>query len=145
MARSVANAPGRDVVENARLLATAAVAMDDALITIFAPRTPTLLAAVTAIRMRRGRARPDWLPFIGLPMHPDILVPCVCRARLGAVLTAELGNGPLADADLPQLHRGAATRTVRRSRSVEEVATAGSTWRALSQSTVVARHGAEGR
>ena len=35
VARSVANAPGRDITDNARLLALAATAMDDALIAVF--------------------------------------------------------------------------------------------------------------
>src|SRR5688572_12364531 len=97
VARSVANAPGREVVENARFLATAAVAMDDALITIFdAKYTYNFWRPVTAIRNAEGDARDaGWKPFIDTPMHPEYpCAHCIVSGALGAVLEAELGNGP---------------------------------------------------
>ena len=57
MARSVAAVPGRDVTENARLLAVAAMAMDDALIAVFdAKYTYNFWRPVTAIRNAEGDA-----------------------------------------------------------------------------------------
>jgi hypothetical protein len=76
VARSVANAPGRDVIENARFFAAAAIAMDDALIAVFdAKYAYNFWRPVTAIRNAEGDARdPNWLPFIDTPMHPEY--PC---------------------------------------------------------------------
>src|SRR4029453_3897188 len=58
VARSVATAPGRDVTDNARLLAVAAMAMDDALVSLFdAKYTYNFWRPVTAIRNAEGDAR----------------------------------------------------------------------------------------
>ena len=55
IARSVATAPGRDVTDNARLLAMAAMAMDDALIAVFdAKYTYNFWRPITAIRNADG-------------------------------------------------------------------------------------------
>jgi PAP2 superfamily len=97
VARSVANVPGRDVNDNARLLALSAMAMDDALIAVFdAKYTYNFWRPVTAIRNADGDARdPGWLPFIDTPMHPEYpCAHCIVSGSLGAVLQAELGNGP---------------------------------------------------
>ena len=97
VARSVASAPGRDVIENARLFAAAAVAMDDALVAVFdAKYAYNFWRPVTAIRNADGDARdPNWLPFIDTPMHPEYpCAHCIVSGALGAVLAAEIGNGP---------------------------------------------------
>jgi hypothetical protein len=97
VARSVANAPGRDVTDNARLFAVAAMAMDDALIAVFdAKYTYNFWRPVTAIRNAEGDGRdPGWLPFIETPMHPEYpCAHCIIAATLGAVLQAEIGKGP---------------------------------------------------
>ena len=97
VARSVANSPGRDPIENARLFAAAAVAMDDALIAVFdAKYTYNFWRPVTAIRNAEGDARDaGWMPFIDTPMHPEYpCAHCIVSGALGAVLEAELGNGP---------------------------------------------------
>jgi hypothetical protein len=97
VARSVATAPGRDVTDNARLLAAAAMAMDDALIAVFdAKYTYNFWRPVTAIRNAEGDARdPGWTPFIDTPMHPEYpCAHCILSASLGAVLQAEIGAGP---------------------------------------------------
>jgi hypothetical protein len=97
VARSVATAPGREVTDNARLLAVAAMAMDDALIAVFeAKYTYNLWRPVTAIRNAEGDLRdPAWLPFIETPMHPEYpCAHCIVSASLGAVLAAEIGTGP---------------------------------------------------
>jgi hypothetical protein len=101
VARSVANAPGRDVTDNARLLAVAAMAMDDALIAVFdAKYTYNFWRPITAIR--NGHDGNDsttreagWTPFIDTPMHPEYpCAHCIVSASLGAVLDAEIGSGP---------------------------------------------------
>ena len=97
VARSVANAPGRDVTDNARLFAVAAMAMDDALIAVFdAKYTFNFWRPVTAIRNAEGDGRdPGWLPFIDTPMHPEYpCAHCIIASSLGAVLQAEIGKGP---------------------------------------------------
>jgi len=97
VARSVAGAPGRDATENARLLAVAAMAMDDALIAVFdAKYAYNLWRPITAIRNAEGDARdPGWTPFIDTPMHPEYpCAHCIVSGALGAVLAAEIGAGP---------------------------------------------------
>jgi len=97
VARSIAEAPGRDATDNARLLAVAAMAMDDALIAVFdAKYTYNLWRPVTAIRNAEGDVRdPGWTPLIDTPMHPEYpCAHCIVSASLGAVLEAEIGSGP---------------------------------------------------
>jgi PAP2 superfamily len=128
VARSVANAPGRDVVENARFLATAAIAMDDALIAVFdAKYTYNFWRPVTAIRNAEGDAQdPNWLPFIDTPMHPEYpCAHCIISGALGAVLAAELGNGPVPTLSSTSYTANGATRTwVKVGDFVQEVAVA---------------------
>jgi hypothetical protein len=100
--RSVANQPGRDVTRNARLLAVAGQAMDDALIAVFdAKYTYNFWRPITAIRNGDldGNAATErdasWLPFIDTPVHPEYpCAHCIIAATLGAVLKAEIGEGP---------------------------------------------------
>jgi hypothetical protein len=98
VARSVTAAPGRDVSDNARVLAVAAMAMDDALIAVFdAKYTYNFWRPVTAIRNAQGDAGDaGWTPFIDTPMHPEYpCAHCIVSASLGAVLEAEVGTGPV--------------------------------------------------
>ena len=114
VARSVANAPGRDVNDNARLLALAAMAMDDGLIAVFdAKYAYNFWRPVTAIRNADGDARdPGWLPFIDTPMHPEYpCAHCIVSGSLGAVLQAELGNGPVPKLSSASSTAGGAVRT----------------------------------
>src|SRR5438552_10125564 len=102
VARSVAAAPGRDVTENARLLAVAAMAMDDGLTAVFdAKYAYNLWRPITAIRNGdldgndATERDPGWTPLIDTPMHPEYpCAHCIVSASLGAVLQAELGSGP---------------------------------------------------
>jgi hypothetical protein len=97
VARSVATVPGRDVTDNARLLAVAAMAMDDALIAVFdAKYTYNFWRPITAIRNAEGDLREaGWTPFIDTPMHPEYpCAHCIVSGALGAVLAAEIGSGP---------------------------------------------------
>jgi len=114
VARSVATAPGRDVTDNARLLALAAMAMDDALIAVFdAKYAYNLWRPVTAIRNAEGDARdPGWTPFIDTPMHPEYpCAHCIVSASLGAVLQAEIGAGPAPKLSSASPTAGGAVRT----------------------------------
>ena len=97
VARSVSNASGRDITDNARFLAVAAMAMDDALIAVFdAKYTYNFWRPVTAIRNTEGAGRDaGWLPYVDTPMHPEYpCAHCIVSAALGAVLQAEIGKGP---------------------------------------------------
>ncbi len=85
--RSAATAaPGRTVAQNARLLAAASMAVDDALIAVFdAKYTYNFWRPVTAIRNDHAAGRSmvkadlGWAPFIPTPMHPEY--PCAHAYR----------------------------------------------------------------
>ena len=102
IARSVASTPGRDVTDNARLFAVAAMAMDDALIAVFdAKYTYNFWRPVTAIRNgdidgnNATERDGSWTPFVDTPMHPEYpCAHCIVSGALGAVLEAEIGPGP---------------------------------------------------
>jgi len=119
VARSVATAPGREVTDNARLFAVAAIAMDDALIAVFdAKYTYNLWRPVTAIRngdLDGNDATdrdPGWTPFIDTPMHPEYpCAHCIVAASLGAVLEAEIGSGPTPSLRSASSTAGGAVRT----------------------------------
>ena len=100
VARSVASAPGRDVTDNARLLAVAGMAMDDALIAVFdAKYAYNFWRPITAIRNGHDgndatTREPGWTPFIDTPMHPEYpCAHCIVSGSLAAVLAAEIGTG----------------------------------------------------
>jgi hypothetical protein len=119
IARSVAGAPGRDVTDNARLLAVAAMAMDDALIAVFDGKyTYNLWRPVTAIRNgdldghNATDRDPGWTPFIETPMHPEYpCAHCIVAGALGAVLAAEIGSGPAPTLSSASSTAGGAVRT----------------------------------
>jgi hypothetical protein len=100
--RSVANGPGREVTQNARLLAVAGQAMDDALIAVFdAKYHYTFWRPFTAIRNGdidgndATERDASWSPLIDTPMHPEYpCAHCIVSGALGAVLAAEIGDGP---------------------------------------------------
>ena len=79
--RSVANAPGREVTQNAHLFAAVTQAMDDAAIAILdAKYHYNFWRPITAIRNGDTDGNdaterdPSWTPFIDTPMHPEY--PC---------------------------------------------------------------------
>jgi hypothetical protein len=114
VARSVAAVPGRDATDNARLLALAAMAMDDALIAVFdAKYFYNFWRPVTAIRNTEGDLRdPAWMPFIDTPMHPEYpCAHCIVSASLGAVLESEIGSGPSPKVSSSSSTAGGAMRT----------------------------------
>ena len=103
VARAVAQQPGRDVTQNARLLAAVAMAIDDAVIAVFdAKYIYNFWRPVTAIRNGDKDSNdaterdPTWTPFIDTPMHPEYpCAHCIVSAALGAVLQVEIGDGPV--------------------------------------------------
>ena len=119
LARSVATAPGRDVTENARLFAVAAMAMDDALIAVFdAKYAYNFWRPITAIRngdLDGNDATdrdPGWTPFIATPMHPEYpCAHCIVSGAIGAVLEAEIGSGPTPPLSSASPTAGGAVRT----------------------------------
>ncbi|NOT56936.1 MAG: vanadium-dependent haloperoxidase [Deltaproteobacteria bacterium] len=99
--RSVANAPGREVTQNAHLFAAVTQAIDDAYIAIFdAKYHYNFWRPITAIRNgdTDGNAATEreasWAPFIDTPMHPEYpCAHCIVSGAVGTVLQAEIGTG----------------------------------------------------
>jgi hypothetical protein len=95
--RSVALGPQRDVAANARLFATVAQAMDDALIAVFdAKYHYTFWRPVTAIRNAdqdgndATQREPVWASLIDAPMHPEYPSGhSILAATVATVLKAE--------------------------------------------------------
>ena len=98
--RSIANMPGREITQNARLFAAVTQASDDGLIAVFdAKYHYGFWRPVTAIRngdsdgndaTERDAA---WLPFIDTPMHPEYpCAHCIVSAAVGTVLQIEIGD-----------------------------------------------------
>lgn len=101
--RSVALQPGRDLLANARLFATVAQAMDDALIAVMdAKYSHNFWRPVTAIRNgdldgHDGTERDaGWTPLIETPMHPEYpCAHCILAATVGTVIKGEARGRPL--------------------------------------------------
>jgi len=101
--RSVADMPGRDVTQNARLLAVVGQAMDDAIIAVFdAKYRYNFWRPITAIRNGdidgndNTERDASWMPLIETPMHPEYpCAHCISAATVAAVLRAEIGTGKL--------------------------------------------------
>ncbi|WP_350114490.1 vanadium-dependent haloperoxidase [Nitrosomonas sp.] len=98
--RSVANMPGREITQNARLFAAVTQASDDALIAVFdAKYHYGFWRPVTAIRNAdidgndATERDPSWIPFIDTPMHPEYpCAHCIVSSAVGTVLQAEIGD-----------------------------------------------------
>ena len=101
--RSVAAAPGRDVVRNAKLYAAAAQAMDDALISVFdAKYTYNFWRPMTAIRNGDGdnneatQRDATWASLIDAPMHPEFPSGhSILAGAVGTVVKADVGSGAM--------------------------------------------------
>ena len=101
--RSVANMPGRSVVQNARLFATVTQAMDDAMISVFdAKYHHNFWRPITAIRNGESdgnnATQPEagWASLIESPLHPEYpSAHSILAATLGTILQAEVGNAKL--------------------------------------------------
>ena len=100
LARTVALQSGRDVTQNARLMAVVGMAMDDAVIAVFeAKYVYNFWRPVTAIRNgdKDGNNATDvdtaWSPFIDTPPHPEYPCGhCIVASALATVLQAEMGS-----------------------------------------------------
>jgi hypothetical protein len=98
--RSVANMPGREITQNARLLMAVTQATDDAMIAVFdAKYHYNFWRPITAIRNGdidgndATERDPSWTPFINTPMHPEYpCAHCIVSGAIGTVLQAEIGN-----------------------------------------------------
>lgn len=101
--RSVAEQPGRELTQNARLFAAVQQATDDGAIAFYEAKfTYNFWRPVTAIRngdidgndaTERDAA---WLPLIDTPLHPEYpCAHCANAAVVGTVLAAEIGNAPM--------------------------------------------------
>jgi len=131
--RSVASAPGREITRNARLLAAAGVAMDDALTAVMdAKYHYHFWRPITAIRNGdldgndATKRESSWTPLINTPMHPEYpCAHCILAGSVGAVLQAEIGNGavPVLTTTSPAA-QGAARSWTKINDFVEEVANA---------------------
>ena len=100
---SVADVPGREVTQNARLFAAVAQAADDALLAVFdAKYHYNFWRPVTAIRNGdldgndATERDASWTPFIETPMHPEYpCAHCIVAGAVGTVLQAEIGTGAM--------------------------------------------------
>ncbi len=101
--RSVAEQQGRDVKRNARLYATVAQAMDDAVIAVLdAKYYYNFWRPITAIRNGDNDGNDaterdaSWSPFIETPMHPEYpCAHCILAATVGTILQTDIGHGPM--------------------------------------------------
>lgn len=101
--RSVAQVPGRDMTQNARMFAAVAQAMDDAMISVFEAKYHyNFWRPATAIRNGdidgndATQREASWTSFIDAPMHPEYpSAHSILAAAVGTVLKAEIGKGPM--------------------------------------------------
>ena len=101
--RSVALMPGRDAVANARLYATVAQGMDDALIAVLdAKYHYNFWRPVTAIRNADLDGNPatdrdaGWVSLIDAPLHPEYpSAHSILAATVGTILQSEAGRQPV--------------------------------------------------
>jgi hypothetical protein len=100
---SVAQTPGRDSIQNARMFAAVAQAMDDALISVFdAKYHYNFWRPVTAIRNgdidgnEATQREAGWTAFSDVPMHPEYPSGhAILAGAVGAVLKGEIGKGAM--------------------------------------------------
>lgn len=116
--RSVALAPGRTVAQNARLLAAASQAMDDALIAVMdAKYHYGFWRPVTAIRNGDRDDHPGtemdagWTPLVDNPGHPEYpSAHSILAGAVGALLKAEVGRGRMPELSTTSPTANGATR-----------------------------------
>ena len=101
--RSVAQMPGREVAQNARMFAAVAQAMDDAMIGVFEAKYHyNFWRPATAIRNgdidgnEATQREASWTPFSEAPMHPEYpSAHSILAAAVGTLLKVEIGNNPM--------------------------------------------------
>ena len=98
-----AAAPGRTLIDNARLFALVEMAGSDALVAVFdAKYAYNFWRPITAIRngdidgnLATERV-PDWEPLVETPMHPEYpCAHCITSSAISVVLEAEFGDVPI--------------------------------------------------
>jgi PAP2 superfamily len=117
--RQLATAKQMDVVDSARFMALASIAINDAFIAVLdAKYHYNFWRPVTAIRNGdldgndATERDAGWTPFIDTPMHPEYpCAHCIVSASLGAVLAAEIGSGPTPKLSSASSTAGGAVRT----------------------------------
>ena len=100
--RELAAAPGRTLLQNARLFALVEMAAADSYIAVFdAKYTYNFWRPITAIRNGDLDGNDetvrvaDWEPLIETPLHPEYpCAHCINSGAVAAVLESEFGNGP---------------------------------------------------
>lgn len=101
--QQLASAPGRSLIENARLFALVEMATADAYIAVFdAKYTFNLWRPITAIRNGDMDGNDDtsrdggWEPLIDTPLHPEYpCAHCITSSAARAVLESEFGAGAI--------------------------------------------------
>jgi hypothetical protein len=101
IARQLANAPGRSLIQNARLFALVEMAVADSYIAVFeAKYAYNFWRPITAIRNgdidgNDATARdPSWEPLVDTPLHPEYpCAHCINSSAARAVLESEFGAG----------------------------------------------------
>ena len=130
---SVAEAPGREITQNARLFAAVAQAADDALVAVFdAKYHYNFWRPVTAIRNGdldgndATERDASWTPFIETPLHPEYpCAHCTVAGAVGTVVQAEIGRGSLPPlATTSYLIKGPARKWAKIDEFMQEVANA---------------------
>ena len=130
---SVAEVPGREITQNARLFAAVAQAADDALVAVFdAKYHYNFWRPVTAIRNGdldgndATERDASWTPFIETPMHPEYpCAHCTVAGAVGTVVQAEVGTGSMpALATTSYLIKGPARKWAKTDEFMQEVANA---------------------
>lgn len=119
MLLSVANQPGRDMTRNARLLAAAGQAMNDAITAVFeAKYRYQFWRPMTAIRngdkdpSDKTERDPAWYPLIKTPMHPEYpCAHCIVSAAAAGAAIADLGGEPSPNVETRSLKLPGVTRT----------------------------------
>ncbi|MCC6396149.1 MAG: vanadium-dependent haloperoxidase [Bacteroidetes bacterium] len=116
---SVAEMPGREVTENARMFAVVAQAGDDAIIAVMEAKYHyNFWRPITAIRNgdidgnNTTERDSDWTPLISTPMHPEYpCAHCIMSGVVGTIIEAEIGNGPMPVLSTTSAAAGGARRT----------------------------------
>src|SRR4051812_17775425 len=114
IARSVADAQGNSLAENARMLALLNIGMADALITAWDSKFEySFVRPVTAIRNADNDGNPDtaadpaWSPLLGTPPHPSYMAAHSSLSATAATILAEFyGNQAIAFTSSAEISAG---------------------------------------
>lgn len=131
--RQIADAPGRSLLDNARLFALVAIATSDAYIAVFdAKFAYNFWRPVTAIRNGDIDGNDatiqdlDWEPLIDTPPHPEYpCAHCITSSAAATILNAEVGPDAIAKVTMTSSSASGVTRRWSNTREyVDEVSAA---------------------